>query len=293
MIRAVRSAAWRICSTSVRTGRRKRRMPEDESSASRTTVIWLLVSCATPPARRPTASRRWASISFSCRRRFSVTSSAATLIPADSSIRVAEREPGRDPHALDPRLGVRDPADLEVPDRFAGGQQVLELRLDLVGEGRRDLAHAASDQGLHRRTDHLRHALVEPDVPQLAIEHAEAHRRRAVDGLDLTQAGLRLILAPPEGLFLPLALGDVAEHPGPRGQPLLVLAQVGGHAEVALAKPDVRRPEGIAHCRGELRDHVLQPPTDHLVEGTADQTGEGDVAAARPARRRASDTRGR
>jgi len=107
--------------------------------------------------------------------------------PAEPTVLVTQREPRGDPHALDARLGVGHPSNLQAAQRLAGREEVPELGLELVGQGRRGLTHGAPHDSLDRGADHLGHPGVEPHVAELAIQHAQADRRRAVDRLDLPE----------------------------------------------------------------------------------------------------------
>ena len=214
VIRAVRSAACRICSTSARTGaagssagKRSRRSPAPRSSGCWPRGPRRLPGAPPPPGGAP---RSACPAAAGC----SVTSSAAMLTPADPAVGAEQRHQVATQIRSTPGWAAVTPLDLEAVHRLP----VRETRRrgsSSSARSRRD-SRTVRPSSASTGTPMISASVVDADVAELGIEDAQADRGRAVDGLDLGQPRLapapRCAGAPP----LPLALGDIAQDPGAR-----------------------------------------------------------------------------
>jgi hypothetical protein len=100
-----------------------------------------------------------------------------------------DREPLLDPGVRHPRVGRRLPLEHDVAHRLAGLEHARQHRLRLLAERAEQVARAAAEVRLRGDAVERREPVVDAHPAQLAVEHAQPHRRRAVDGLQLGVAG--------------------------------------------------------------------------------------------------------
>ena len=149
--------------------------------------------------------------------------------------------------AFAPGLARRLADDVEVDDRLAGGQHLLEGRLDVVRHGGEHLAHGAAEMVDRRHAVDLGQRVVDAHVAELGVEEALADRRRrherveqrlrlarrALLGARLAvqarvvdrQRGARGDLAHEGDVVLAVARAPARAHEGDRAQHLLARAQ--------------------------------------------------------------------
>lgn len=106
----------------------------------------------------------------------------------DLAVRAPERVPALEPDPLDPRLPGRLAPHHHVPHRLAALHDRAQERLGLLGQVRHHLRHAPADVVGGRHAVDLRQPLVDAAEPKVPVDHAQAHGRGAVGGLELGQA---------------------------------------------------------------------------------------------------------
>ena len=240
---AVRSAAFRICSRSLRTSWRDAGMAEGEVGAAEHhghLVVGLMGHAAgQPPHRFEPVCLLELFLGVPLLGHF-LDGDVDAHHPA---IGGPHRVPVLDPDPLPARRRGRLAADLEPDDRLAALDHRPELGLHDFREGGQDLAHRPAEVGRDRQTVHGGELPVDPNETEVAVQHAEADRGRDVDGLDLLQPGLRPLLAGAKGFLGHAPGGHVAQYPGPRARPGCVDAGAGtaAHPEVTGTDPDFAR----------------------------------------------------
>ena len=101
------------------------------------------------------------------------------------------------------------PCELYVQYRFAGVQDVPDLRLRPIREFGQDLADRPADVRRCRDAVDLGQALVDPQITQIGREHRQPHWGGGVDRLQRVEVRARLALRLRQRHLRPLAVGDV------------------------------------------------------------------------------------